>query len=162
MTPIGLNINHPYGEPNINNNMYNPNDSYFSHPYGTRNNGHEMIGTKQKRNKIKRLKKRVKDRVKSKGAKRRARERERLEAKASSPGVPPNTCPYVDLAITCVNDLQGAYDRLRERGEYNPMVNDITTQASDLLEYIRRSNETLRDNSAYWYGKYKELLKNKQ
>ena len=142
-------------------NTYNPNDSYFSHPYGTRNNTHDMIGTKQKRHKIKRLKKHVKKRVKSKGEKRRAREKQRLQDKASSPGVPPNTCPYIDMMITCVNDLQGAYDRLRERGEHNPMVNDITTQATDLLEYIRRSNETLRDNSAYWYEKYKELLNSK-
>ena len=151
-------ISHPYGEPNINNNMYNPNDSYFSHPYGTRNNGHEMIGTKQKRNKIKRLKKRVKNRVKSKGEKRRERERARVEAKASSPGVPPNTCPYIDVVQTMVTDLQNSYDRLREKGEYNPTVDNIAKHAQDTLELIRNANETLRDNSAYWYNKYKEQL----
>ena len=88
-------------------------------------------------------------------------ERVRLQAKADSPGVPPNTCPYIDLVQNMITDLQGAYDRLRERGEHNPVVDDISKQATDLLEYIRRNNETLRDNSAYWYGQYKQQLKRK-
>ena len=96
---------------------------------------------------------------KTKGQKRRQREKQRLESKANSPGVPANTCPYVDITLTIVTDLQNAYDRLREKGEYNPMVSDMAQQAHDTLEYIRRSNETLRDNSAYWYNKYKDLLK---
>ena len=150
-------ISHPCGEPNINN-MYNPNDSYFSHPYGTRNNGHEMIGTKQKQHNIKRLKRHVKKRVKSKGAKRREREAERLHKKAQSPGVPPNTCPYIDVVQTMVTDLQNSYDRLRERGEHNPTVDNISQHAQDTLELIRNANETLRDNSAYWYEQYKQQL----
>ena len=152
MTPIGI-INHPYGEPNVN--LYNPNDSYFSHPYGTRNNGHEneMIGTKVKRNRIKRRKKGHK-----KAKKQERNERERLENKANSPGVPPNTCPYIDMVISMVSDLQSAYERLREKGEYQPMVDRIAEQTKDMLEYIRTSNETLRDNSGFWYEKYKEQL----
>ena len=145
-------INHPYGEPNIDN-MYNPNDSYFSHPYGTRNNGHEMIGTKVKRNRIKRRKKGHK-----KAKKQERNERARLENKANSPGVPPNTCPYIDMVISMVSDLQSAYERLREKGEYQPMVDRIAEQTKDMLEYIRTSNETLRDNSGFWYEKYKEQL----
>jgi len=39
------------------------------------------------------------------------------------------------------------------------MVDDIAEQAKNMLEYIRRANETLRDNSAYWYDKYKDQLK---
>ena len=96
---------------------------------------------------------------KKKGSKKQQREATRLQSKAESPGVPANTCPYVDMTITIVTDLQNAYDRLKDKGEYNPMVSDMAQQAHDTLEYIRRSNETLRDNSAYWYGKYKELLK---
>ena len=150
MTPIGV-INHPYGEPNVN--LYNPNDSYFSHPYGTRNNTHEMIGTKVKRNRIKTRKKGHKK------AKRQERnERERLNKKAQSPGVPPNTCPYIDVVITMVSDLQNSYDRLREKGEYNPCVDKISQHAQDTLELIRNANETLRDNSAYWYEQYKQQL----
>ena len=150
MMPIGV-INHPYGEPNVN--LYNPNDSYFSNPNGTRNNGHEMIGTKVKRNRIKR-RKQGKKRLKQKSR----IERERLNKKAQSPGVPPNTCPYIDVVQTMVTDLQNSYDRLREKGEYNPTVDNIAKHAQDTLELIRNANETLRDNSAYWYNKYKEQL----
>ena len=110
---------------------------------------------------IKKLEKSRKKHVKknkTRGQKRRQREQLRLQCKADSPGVPANTCPYVDMTITIVTDLQNAYDRLREKGEYNPMVADMAQHAHDTLEFIRRSNETLRDNSAYWYGKYKELL----
>lgn len=154
MTPIGYNPNHPYAEPNVTS-MYNSNDSYFAHPYGTRNNGHQMIGTKVKQ---------AANKLGKKGNKkhklnRAKQERKRLKAKADSPGVPPNTCPYIDLVQTMIADLQGAYERLRTRGDHNPVVDNISTQASDLLEYVRTNNETLRDNSAYWYEKYKQQLK---
>ena len=109
--------------------------------------------------KKKRKHKRKRDTSKTRGEKRRESERKRLRAKADSPGVPANTCPYIDLVQTMVTDLQMAYDRLREKGEHNPMVDRLTTQATDMLEYIRANNETLRDNSAYWYGQYKSELK---
>lgn len=127
-------------------------------PTSTRNNGtrRDQVSydfgpdktnkTKTKKHKRKRMKKKQRERV-------------RLQAKASSPGVPPNTCPYIDMVQTMIADLQGAYERLRERGDHNPVVDNISTQASDLLEYIRTNNETLRDNSAYWYEKYKQQLK---
>ena len=134
--------------------MYNPNDSYFSHPYGTRNNGHDMIGAKVKKAK-KKLSKKGKKRQRNNKVK---QEQKRLENKANSPGVPPNTCPYIDMVISMVSDLQSAYERLREKGEYQPMVDRIAEQTKDMLEYIRQSNETLRDNSAFWYEKYKEEL----
>ena len=97
---------------------------------------------------------------KSKGQKKRDRESKRLEDKRHSPGVPPNTCPYIDLTITMIKDIAEAYERLRTKGEHQPMVSKLEEQACDMLDtYVRSSNETLRDNSAYWYGKYKELLK---
>jgi len=82
----------------------------------------------------------------------------RTRDKANSPGVPPNTCPYIDLVITMINDMHDAYERLRTSGEHQPKMDDIKTLAEDQLEYIRRANECLRDNSAYWYNKYKSLL----
>ena len=84
------------------------------------------------------------------------REVERIRVKSNSPGVPANTCPYIDLAITCINDLATAYERMRTKGEHNPMIDDIQQHAIDTLEFVRRSNETLRDNSAYWYSEYKD------
>ena len=91
-------------------------------------------------------------------SKKEQKEVERLQSKADSPGVPPNTCPYIDVVLTMVGDLQMSYDKLREKGEYNPMMDRLTQQAQDTLEYIRNCNETLRDNSAFWYNKYKDLL----
>lgn len=87
------------------------------------------------------------------------KERRRLQAKASSPGVPPNSCPYIDMVKTIMDDMAGAYERLRERGEHQPKFDDLKQLADDNLEYIRRANECLRDNSAYWYEQYKRELK---
>ena len=82
----------------------------------------------------------------------------RLKTKAASPGVPPNTCPYIDLTITMVQDMCEAYEKLRTKGEYNPVIDNLQQHAVDTLEYIRKCNETLRDNSSYWYNQYKDLL----
>jgi hypothetical protein len=89
---------------------------------------------------------------------RKDKERIRLDAKRHSPGVPPNTCPYVDMAKTIMDDMATAYERLHERGEYQPKFDDLKQMMDDQLEYIRRANECLRDNSAYWYEQYKQTL----
>lgn len=95
---------------------------------------------------------------KSKKATKKERERKRLNDKRSSPGVPPNTCPYIDVTKTMIDDMADAYERLYERGEHQPKFDEIKKMADDTLEYIRRANECLRDNSLYWYNKYKQLL----
>ena len=89
---------------------------------------------------------------------RQDKERERLDAKRHSPGVPPNSCPYIDMTKTIMDDMAAAYERLYEKGEHQPKFDDMKQLADDMLEYIRRANECLRDNSAYWYNKYKSLL----
>lgn len=89
---------------------------------------------------------------------RRKREKQRLETKARSPGVPPNSCPYIDVVQTMVQDLVNSYDDMKNHHHHNPLVEEIGERAKDTLEYIRRANETLRDNSAYWYQQYKNLL----
>ena len=88
----------------------------------------------------------------------RNKEQERIRDKANSPGVPPNSCPYIDMTKTIMDDMAAAYERLYEKGEHQPKFDDMKQLADDLLEYIRRANECLRDNSAYWYNKYKSLL----
>lgn len=99
------------------------------------------------------------NRVKSvKKKNKKDREQTRLSDKRSSPGVPPNTCPYVDITKTIISDMAEAYERLYEKGEHQPKFDDMKQMADDTLEYIRRANECLRDNSAYWYNKYKQLL----
>ena len=89
---------------------------------------------------------------------RQDKERVRLEAKRHSPGVPPNSCPYIDITKTIMDDMAAAYERLYEKGEHQPKFDDMKQLADDMLEYIRRANECLRDNSAYWYNKYKDSL----
>ena len=78
------------------------------------------------------------------------------EVKSNSPGVPPNSCPYIDMVITCVKDITQAYEDLEERGIKTPMVHCTSELANGLLEHLRHMNETLRDNSKYWYDEYKE------
>lgn len=89
------------------------------------------------------------------------REQIRLDDKRNSPGVPPNTCPYIDMTKTMISDLFDSYVALYERGEQQPKVEEISALAHETLEYIRRVNETLRDNSHYWYTQYKQLLNKK-
>jgi len=105
---------------------------------------------------VNRLKKQFK---KTKSITKKQREAIRRSDKASSPGVPPNTCPYIDVTITMIGDLVEAYERLYEKGEHSPVVDDIQRRAVDTLEYIRKCNETLRDNSLYWYNNYKKFIK---
>ena len=83
----------------------------------------------------------------------------RMKAKHNAPGFPPNTCPYIDVTINMVTDMLDAYNRLREKGEHSPVVDEISQHAQDTLEYVRKANESLRDNSSYWYNKYKDLLR---
>lgn len=87
------------------------------------------------------------------------REQIRAEAKSRSPGVPPNTCPYIDMVQTMIADLVMSYDDMRNNNHHNPLVENIGDRARDTLEYIRTANETLRDNSAYWYQLYKNSLR---
>jgi len=104
------------------------------------------------------------NRVKSKAKRhtrtsKQARETELMADKRNSPGVPPNTCPFIDLTKTIMEEMHQAYDRLYERGHLQPKMDELKQLADDQLEYIRRANETLRDNSEYWYAKYKRLMK---
>lgn len=88
---------------------------------------------------------------------RKGKKRDRIErCKRHSPGVPPNTCPYIDMVITMVQDLSESYEKFRTKGEHNPVAHRISEQAVELLEYVRANNETLRDNSHYWYNQYKK------
>jgi type II secretory pathway component PulM len=98
------------------------------------------------------------NRVKRTRTKKQDKEAERLRNKANSPGVPPNSCPYIDMVKTIVDDMGVAYERLYEKGEHQPKMDELKQLADDQLEYIRRANECLRDNSAYWYQQYKTLL----
>ena len=82
--------------------------------------------------------------------------------KKKSPGVPANTCPYIDVVLRIIQEIEDSYDNLATSGEIEPLVEDRCQLAKDTLEYIRSSNDTLRDNSYYWYIKCKTLLTKKK
>ena len=84
------------------------------------------------------------------------------EAKRLSPGVPANTCPYVDEVIRMLGELEDAYDGAVNSGEVEPLMEQRIQLAKDTLEYIRAANETLRNNSHYWYNKFKRLKERKK
>jgi hypothetical protein len=82
-------------------------------------------------------------------------ERALLQAKAKSPGVPANTCPYIDEVLRMMKEFEDAYEDLRVKAVPEPLIDKRFQLAQDILEYVRTANETLRDNSLYWYTKYK-------
>ena len=74
--------------------------------------------------------------------------REKIDAaKASAPNVPGNTCPSIDY-------VQEIIDQIANRGDdWAEKQSDVV---KDVLEYVRASNDELRESSKYWYKKFKE------
>ena len=69
------------------------------------------------------------------------------KAKLGAPKVPGITCPSIDY-------VQELLDQIADRGD-DWAVRQAET-ATQVLEYIRESNDELRLSSKYWYDKYKE------
>jgi|TARA_R110000744_G_scaffold187316_1_gene306788 hypothetical protein len=68
-------------------------------------------------------------------------------AKASAPNVPGDTCPSI-------NYVQEIIEQIANRGDdWAGKQGDVITE---LLEYVRDSNQELRTSSKYWYDRYKE------
>ena len=84
------------------------------------------------------------------------------ELKKESPGVPANTCPYIDEVIRIVHELQDSYDNLAATGVAEPLFDERCQIVVNSLEYVRHANETLRDNSYYWYNKFKLTMNKKR
>ena len=68
-------------------------------------------------------------------------------AKNKAPSVPGYTCPSIDYA-------QEIIDQIANRGDEWAMKQSDVVR--DVLEYVRASNDELRESSKYWYKKYKE------
>ena len=68
-------------------------------------------------------------------------------AKAGAPKVPGITCPSIDYVIDIVDQITDRSDDWAEK-QSKVMIN--------VLEYIRESNDELRQSSHYWYKKYKD------
>lgn len=82
-----------------------------------------------------------------------------LKVKQSAPGVPSITCPYIDEVIRIIKELEDAHESLRVSAIVEPLFEKRAQLATDMLEYIRSSNETLRDNSLYWYKQFNNETK---
>ena len=82
--------------------------------------------------------------------------------KKHSPGVPANTCPYIDEVIRMISELEESYNILADTGVKEPLFEKRCQLAQDTLEYIRESNELLRNNSHYWYTKCKNMITKKK
>ena len=68
-------------------------------------------------------------------------------AKESAPNVPGFTCPSIDY-------VQYIIEQIADRGD--DWAVKQAKVITDVLEYVRESNDELRSSSHYWYKKYKE------
>ena len=69
-----------------------------------------------------------------------------------APDIPTNTCPYIDF-------IQEIIKEVRDENESKLIQNKLNL-AINTLEYVRESNEALRDSSRYWFINLKIYLNN--
>ena len=70
-------------------------------------------------------------------------------AKKSAPNVPGFTCPSIDY-------VQYIIEQIADRGD--DWSKKQAGYINDLLEYVRESNQELRESSYYWYQEYKKSV----
>lgn len=66
--------------------------------------------------------------------------------KKAAPEVPTNTCPYINFSKNIITEIKD------ENNSY--FVNEKLSIIECLLEYIRESNDNLRQSSEYWYRSF--------
>ncbi|MBE44980.1 MAG: hypothetical protein CMO16_07385 [Thaumarchaeota archaeon] len=71
------------------------------------------------------------------------------KAKKSAPKVPGDTCPSIDYC-------QAIAKQIADRGDEWGVKQGAIIE--NVLEYIRSSNQELRDSSFYWYQEYKRVV----
>ena len=69
-------------------------------------------------------------------------------AKKSAPNVPGFTCPSIDYVQYIIDQIAERCDDWAEK-----QAKVIT----DVLEYVRESNDELRSSSHYWYKEFKKV-----
>lgn len=65
--------------------------------------------------------------------------------------MPNNTCPYIDFVKEIINEVKDDSD--------SQLTKEKLELANNALEYVRLSNEQLRQSSHYWFIKFKNLFK---
>ena len=64
-----------------------------------------------------------------------------------APTIPTNTCPYIDFVQEIIKEVKDEHDC--------KLIQNKLDLAINTLEYIRESNESLRDSSRYWFNNFK-------
>ena len=65
----------------------------------------------------------------------------------SAPEIPTNTCPYIDFIQEIIKEVIDECD--------SSFIEQKLELAISTLEYVRESNDALRQSSKYWYNKIK-------
>lgn len=71
--------------------------------------------------------------------------------KNGAPELPTNTCPYIDFIKDIIEEVKDE--------TASQLIREKLDLANNTLEYIRISNEQLRQNGFYWFNKFKNLFK---
>ena len=71
--------------------------------------------------------------------------------KNGAPELPTNTCPYIDFIKDIIEEVKDETD--------SQLIKEKLDLANNTIEYIRMSNEQLRQNGFYWFNKFKNLFK---
>lgn len=67
--------------------------------------------------------------------------------KQEAPEIPTNTCPYIDFIQDIIKEVMAECD--------SSFAEQKLELAISTLEYVRESNDALRQSSNYWYNKIK-------
>ena len=67
--------------------------------------------------------------------------------KQGAPEIPPNTCPYIDFIQEIIKEVIDESN--------SSLIEQKLELAISALEYVRESNDALRQSSKYWYSKVK-------
>ena len=65
----------------------------------------------------------------------------------NAPEIPTNTCPYIDFIQEIIKEVIDESD--------STLIEQKLELAISALEYVRESNDALRQSSKYWYNKIK-------
>lgn len=67
--------------------------------------------------------------------------------KQGAPEIPTNTCPYIDFIQEIIKEVIDESN--------SSLIEQKLELAISALEYVRESNDALRQSSKYWYNKIK-------
>lgn len=80
--------------------------------------------------------------------------------KRLAPLIPANTCPYIDECLRIIDEIHSCYeDTLYKKGiQAEALFDERISLIKKNIEYIRESNDCLRQSSEYWYKQCKSII----